>query len=282
MTEVSALPHPPVPTTGHAKPRSTRHQAVALSRVVGLNTEESGQQASLLHRAEQRQKRQQEQFQLNVEAIVNHAISCTNNSVAGHEPDPDWLHQFLSLSEQIQTPRMQEMWGKILAMELAQPGAFSLRALETLKKMTQRDALLLIRAVALSCTINNESNHKLLIGYRSEPGYAGLLRPRQPQLPLSRFGLPYSAILTLREQGILFAAELETGRLELDKPLRIRFVEQTMLLRPRHARLRLRYYRFTPLGQELARLVQESGDEDYIAALNKLVLRDFQSNRSLD
>ncbi|MBY5993636.1 TIGR03899 family protein [Ferrimonas balearica] len=267
MTEaLSALKH-----------RSTRHHAVALTRLIGLNTEEQGHQASLLQRAESRIKRQQEQHQLNVEAVLNHAVSQSDNDVAGHDPDPDWLHQFLSLAERVHSPRMQELWGRILAAELSQPGSFSLRALDTLKQMTQKDALLLGRAVALSTTINSEPNRKILLGYRRGAAYGGLLAASQPSLSLSRFGLPYSAILTLREQGILFAAELETGLLSAGEPLRMRFQGPTLLLRPRHSRLRLRYYRFTPLGLELARLVQDQTDQDYIAALSKLMLRDFDA-----
>ncbi|MBY6187599.1 TIGR03899 family protein [Marinobacter hydrocarbonoclasticus] len=257
------------------KHRSTRQQAVALTRLMGLSLDENGVQGSLLQRAEQRIKRQQEQYQLNVEAVLNHAVGHSDNDLAGHDPDPDWLYQFLALAEKVHSPRMQELWGRILSTELAQPGSFSLRALDTLRQMTQKDALLLGRAVALSSTLNNEPNRKILLGYRRTAGYGGLLRAGQPSLSLSRFGLPYSAILTLREQGILFAAELETGQLSQGEPLRLRFLDQTLLARPRHSRLRIRYYRFTPLGLELARLVLDQSDSDYTAALSKLMSRDF-------
>ncbi|MBW3165433.1 TIGR03899 family protein [Ferrimonas balearica] len=258
------------------KHRSTRHQAVALTRLMGLSLDENGVQGTLLQRAEQRVKRLHEQYQLNVEAVLHHAVEHSDNDVAGHEPDPDWLHQFLSLAEKVHSPRMQELWGKILATELSQPGSFSLRALDTLRQMTQKDALLLGRAVALSSMLNSEPNRKILLGYRRMSGYGGLLPAGQPSLSLSQFGLPYSAILTLREQGILFAAELETGLLTQGEPLRLRLLNQTLLLRPRHNRLRLRYYRFTPLGLELARLVLDQGDADYIAALSKMLSRDFE------
>ncbi|SHH93113.1 TIGR03899 family protein [Ferrimonas marina] len=268
------------PGTLSTKQRSTRHMAVALTRLIGLNTEETGQQATLLQRADQRSKRRAEQYQLNVESVLNHALNFSDNSLAGHEPDPDWMHQFLMLSEQIHSSRMQEMWGRILATELGQPGAFSLRSLECLRRMTQRDALLLARAVALSCTLNAESSRTIVLGYSSRSAFGGLVRSRQPQLSLSRFGLPYSAILSLREQGILYNAELETGVLEEAKPLRLRFINKTLLMTPKHDRLRLRYYRFTPLGQELARLAQDHSDPDYIAALSKLVPRDFDTSTS--
>ncbi len=258
------------------KQRSTRHQAVALTRLMGLSLDEGGTQGSLLQRAEQRIKRQQEQYQLNVEAVLNHAVSHSDNEVAGHDPDPDWLYQFLTLAEKVHSQRMQELWGRILATELAQPGAFSLRALDALRQMTQKDALLLGRAVALSATLNSEPYRKILIGYRRTSAYGGLLPAGQPSLSLSRFGLPYSAILTLREQGILFAAELENGQLSQGESLRLRLQNQTMVLRPRHNRLRLRYYRFTPLGLELARLVLDEGDRDYIAALSTLLTKDFE------
>ncbi|WP_298445578.1 TIGR03899 family protein [uncultured Ferrimonas sp.] len=248
---------------------STRSSVMLLSRDLGLGKDSGGVQ----ERIKQRQSRLAEQYQLNVEAVLKHAISDSQNDIASHELDPDWWHQYQQLAEQIHNPKMQQLWGKILTIELAQPRSFGLKALETLKRMNHRDAQLLLSAVALCCSLDHDPSPIIITGWRSDPALAGLLPGRGEQLSLSGFGLPYSAVLSLRELGILHAVELETGRLPTTT-MTLKFFNSRLQLQPKHGRLHLRYLRFTNSGQELVRLLQEESLRDYIASLATLAPKD--------
>jgi hypothetical protein len=59
------------------------------------------------------------------------------------EFDFDWFLRFFDAAGNISNENMQLLWARILAGEVQNPGAFSLRTIETLRNMTQSEALLL-------------------------------------------------------------------------------------------------------------------------------------------
>ncbi|QIZ78757.1 TIGR03899 family protein [Ferrimonas lipolytica] len=255
----------------HTVATSTRASVMQLTKAVGLS--QDGGSRTLDERITYRREHIAEQYQLNVEAVLKHAINDSQNDIASHELDPDWWHHFQYMAEQIHSPKMQQLWGKILTIELAQPRSFGLKALEVLKRMNPRDAQLLLSAVSLSCSFEQDLSPVIITGWRTDPALGGIIAGRGEQLSLSNFQLPYSAVLTLRELGLVHAVELETGRLR-PAPMRIQFKGKALQLTPKHSRFHLRYYRFTSSGQELIRLLQESSNSNYIASLSALAPKD--------
>lgn len=61
----------------------------------------------------------------------------------------DWLNRFQSTIEDISEPELQDLWAKILAGEIKAPNSYSLRTLDVLRNMTQKEAQLFSR-----CTRN--------------------------------------------------------------------------------------------------------------------------------
>lgn len=55
-------------------------------------------------------------------------------------PDEDWLHQFLDTCKDIGDDRMQTVWGKLLAGEVASLGTYSLLTLNTVRTLRKREA----------------------------------------------------------------------------------------------------------------------------------------------
>ena len=53
---------------------------------------------------------------------------------------------FLGYAEGMEDPYLQELWGKVLAGEIQQPGSYSLRTLDVLSAMTQKEAELFVEA----------------------------------------------------------------------------------------------------------------------------------------
>ncbi|MEI8649773.1 DUF2806 domain-containing protein [Paraglaciecola sp. Hal342] len=74
--------------------------------------------------------------------------------------DPDWFYNFVNMAEEIHSPAMQELWGKIFAVETNRPGSFSLRTLLILKQLTHKDAQTFRRAVSLSSRRKGDTTPK--------------------------------------------------------------------------------------------------------------------------
>ncbi|WP_338589892.1 TIGR03899 family protein [Shewanella khirikhana] len=268
-------------TASASKPESdvsARRKALLLGRIMGLASEDDYRPSnvSVAERAAHRARKQAAVCQANVEAIYTLALKYTPSDVVGSDPDPDWLYQFFQMAEQIHNRRMQELWGRILARELTEPGNISLRTLETLRRLTWREAQTLEKALAVAVQIGHDGRLKVLSGYRVVGGLGQYFRksPATP-IPLSQFGLPFSALVTLMDAGILHSSEFETGELEPKRSFSLQLSKTELSVTPKHAHLILTYYRFSPVGDELAQLVRPHGDNNFAGALKGLLAKDF-------
>ncbi|MBL1378966.1 TIGR03899 family protein [Zobellella iuensis] len=257
----------PKPATPDHKIKNRKALLLSLAEQRGL--------AGLLHgdsplsfgdRFEIRRQLDEAARQKNLETIIQLAHRTSSDDV-GSEPDPDWLSHFLALAENIRHPAMQQFWASILAQEIVRPGHCSIQALHRLKQMTQKDALLLQRASALGCHFGDD-NLRLLFGFQHKTLLQGL---RQHKLSLGRHRLPYAGLLQLFELGLLHQAELESGELPAGLPLRLVFNGRQQALYPLKKGVRLLYYRFTTIGNELAALMAETAPEDYLHELSELL-----------
>ncbi len=92
-----------------------------------------------------------------------------------HEPkeiDDDWLYRFSRYAEGVSNEEMQRVWGRVLAHQVAKPGAYSIRALGTLAVMDHDDARLFQLVV----------NHL----YDLEDGRSGVIVPYQHSAGLGK------------------------------------------------------------------------------------------------
>ncbi|QSX34388.1 TIGR03899 family protein [Shewanella avicenniae] len=257
---------------------SARKKVLRLGRLLGLASEAEylPANASVLERAEMRLRKQLEQYQRNLENIYAMTLSYTPSDVAGVDLDADWTHQFFSMAEQIHNHTMQDLWARILASEIVQPGNFSLRTLETLTKLTLKESHILEKALGMAVKINQESRLKLISGYRVSGGLGHYFRKQNHvNLGLSNFGLPYSNLLTLVDAGLLHRGEFETGLLAAQTPLELHFPHNTVTVKPKSGYLLFNYYRLSPVGEELAALVTPKIDDAYLSAMRAMFAKDF-------
>ncbi|WP_028766112.1 TIGR03899 family protein [Shewanella fidelis] len=258
---------------------SARKKALLLGKMLGLASEHDyrASSASIAERAAFRAQKQACQYQENLETIYKIAISHTPSDVTGVDLDPDWAHQFFQLAEQIHNRKMQELWGRILAHEITTPGHFSLRTLSTLKQLTHKEAQVFEKALSMSVLVNNETRLKLIIGFKHAGGFGQLFKKAtSTNIGLSQFGLPYSNILTLVDAGLLHRSELETGLLSSKTPINFMVGDAKLKLTPKSGQLFFSYYRFTPIGDELAQLIHFSTDKNYLKAMKALFSHDFK------
>ncbi|HCA77681.1 MAG TPA: TIGR03899 family protein [Alteromonas sp.] len=277
------VPKPSADSPESTKRRSTQHSSSTQHRIshwfasIGIEptsgeyTAQPGQQVNRYHRM-----REQKRL-TNLQQIMAVALSVSTGDQAQERLDPDWFHSFISMAENIYSPTMQELWGKILAVEVQRPGSFSLRSLETLTKLTQRDAGLFSQACQVACRRNNDTSPVIITGYHQQPGLLNvLLNAPAGQTQLAQFGLSYTDILALGGMKLLYATEIETGLLDKGTSMALKFATQSVNLTAQHRNILMTYYKFTSVGSELSRLLPKQNAEPFVAHLKSVFTPHFR------
>lgn len=205
---------------------------------------------------------------INLENILGRALDFCLDDGKEEDLDPDWFFSFVKMAEEIFSPTMQELWGKIFAVETARPGSFSLKTLSILRQLTQKDAQIFHHAVNLTSKRKGESTPKLLIGYYQKTSLWSFFSSNKEQrLNLAEFGLGYTDILSLMDLGLLYHSEIESGELPIGISAEWRCAGQTLNLSANRSGTTLVYYKFTTTGAELCKLVTRKRQETYIKSL---------------
>lgn len=230
---------------------------------------------NLEERTKHRQLLEAQYQQENLERIFKLAYDSCSDETAG-DPDPDWLYHFISIAKHIHSASMQKLWSRVLKQEIISPGSTSLKALDALKKMTQREAQTFHRACMLTCHFGNDHSKKLLTSIKVRHGVLSLLRsPSTDKLALGNYQLPYSHLLVLMDLGLLLRSELESGEINMESPLAFGYQGSHYLLRPIKKGVALTYYRLSPVGQEIANLLGKKNHEPYKESLLELLGKHF-------
>ncbi len=216
----------------------------------------------------------------NLQSILSNAISVNIESNDSDALDPDWFFSFAKFAEDIHSPAMQSLWGKIIAVEISKPGSFSLRTLSLLKQLTQRDAKLFSKVASVASRNKRDSTPKLLVGYYQKPGLLSWLSGNNsPHINLGQFGITYPDILSLIDMGLIFASEIETGELSTEHREEWRCGDMRFDLSPKRSGTAMIYYKFTSVGSELYRLATKQRREDYVTQLLTLYAQAFDITR---
>lgn len=233
------------------------------------------EQEDIAHRTAHRQRQIMQRQQANLERIVELAYAACQDETA-KSPDPDWLVRFFDLARNIYGHGMQNLWAKILKQELIRPGSTSLKALNILETMTQREAQALQRACAIASTFGSDTTRKLITGYRRKGGLVQLIKPEPAhKLALGNYQLSYTDLLLLMDLGLILRTELESGEIDMEPPLPLKIQHKQYMITPLAKGMKLFYYRFSPTGNELAKLVGKRVHDDYHNALIELLAQGF-------
>lgn len=265
-------------------PASTQAKTLELANAYGVGAKlTKEQQLHITQRAKKRIAMEAIKKQENLEQIMLLAYQECNNDDAAGEVDPDWMTAYLRLAEEICGNNMKVLWAKILAQEITSPGSFSVKSLETLKKMTQREAGVFQRCCHLSSTFAGDSGHKVITGYVRPPSSMQLFsRPEAAKLSLGKFRFPYSNILLLADLGLIYPSELESGEMQPGQELKLNCNDHLISLAANGKKLKLYYYKFTQVGNELASLIPAELEMNYVKELSELLERSFQVSSGID
>lgn len=227
-------------------------------------------QMPLEDRSRKRAKLSHLRKQQNMESIIQRSLDYCSDDEIAERADQDWFNSFISLAEEISNRTMQDLWAKILAGEISQPGSYSFKALQVLRNMSMHDAKLLAKACSLSVKDSGQKGIRIISGCYEKPGFFNLFnKSRQQNLNLSRFGLNYSDLLTLAENNLLFIQETESSPLLKQEELNFNYNGLPLHLNAKKNHTILRFYKFTPIGSELAQLISNKPDNAYLKELQE-------------
>lgn len=96
----------------------------------------------LAQRAEQRMLAEFVRQEKNLENVIEIASAdlLLENEVVDETVDDDWITRLFNIAKDVSSTEMQYVWGKILAGEIKRPGSFSLRTLNAIRNLSQKEA----------------------------------------------------------------------------------------------------------------------------------------------
>jgi len=217
--------------------------------------------------------------QQNLEAIIQKSLHYCPRGANSAKADQDWFNRFTHLAEDVSNKTMQDLWAKILAGEITQPGSFSLKSLNVFKLMSITDAKLLAKVCGLVVKDNSRKNLRLLSGsYKTPSLWSFMSKTTQSSINLNQCGISYSEILSLADNKLIFSEETESRALQKGEQMVFNFNGRTLTLTANVNQCGLRFYKFTPIGSELALLISDKPNKELVPLLSSSLHAHFSVN----
>ena len=225
-------------------------------------------QMPLEERVVRRERLSRLRQQQNLESIVKKSLAYCPNASNSAKADPDWFSRFTHLAEDVSNNTMQDLWAKILAGEITHPGSFSLKSLTVFKSMSITDAKLLAKVCSLAVKDTTKKNMRILSGAYKTPGLLSFFsKNTQSKVNLNQCGISYTELLSLADNHLIFLQEAESNELQKGEQVVFNYNGQNLTLTAKANQCGLRFYKFTPIGSELALLISDNPDEDLVPLL---------------
>jgi len=208
--------------------------------------------------------------QQNLEAIIQRAMQYCASDEISDRADADWFANFLELAENVGNKTMQDLWAKILAGEVCAPASFSIKSLKAFRTMSIHEAKLFAKACSLAVKDSSRKNYRIISSASQTPGLFHLFsgKPFHP-LNLASFGLSYAELMTLADNHLIFLQETETTPYKRGEELKFDYNGQPLTLIAQKNNCLISFYKFTPVGVELARLIADKPDDKFAKYMTK-------------
>mgnify|MGYP000034599927 CR=1 FL=1 len=214
--------------------------------------------------------------QQNLEAIIQKSLPYCSSTEVTDKADPDWFSTFTLLAEDVSNKTMQNLWAKILAGEITQPGSFSTKTLKVFREMSITDAKLLSKACSLAISDQAKKNIRIISGAYQTPGLLNFFsKNREQNIQLSQFSMSYADLLILADNHLVFIQETESSPMNKKESFHFHFNGEPLTLTAKKSSCVLKFYKFTPIGSELANLISDNGDVDYLKHIKSALSENF-------
>lgn len=261
-----------------ASSASSQKQLLSLARKFSLDgallPEEK--QAPIDDRSLRRIKLTELRQQQNIEAIILRAIQYCSDSTIAERADQDWFSSFIALAEGISNKVMQDLWAKILAGEVSQSGSFSLKTLQAFRTMSIGEAKLLAKACSISVSDSRKKNIRIISGaYQTPKLFNFFNKNRQQRVDLNQVDFSYADILTLADNHLLFEQETESHLFAKGEKIQFHFNTKALNIVAKKNDCILTFYKFTPIGTELAMLIADNADLGFLTTIKAELAENF-------
>lgn len=197
--------------------------------------------------------------QNNIDSIVKGAAAALPNTVSSEPVDEDWIVNFFELSQDVGDEEMKQIWSKLLAGEVAKPGSFKPRTLQTVKSLTPEEARMFTTMCSFSFVTGDDNyffpifSHDFFVFVRKH----GL--STKTETHLKNIGL-------LSHSKVFKTADDEDGDL-----ITVHYFSKAYYTSPKlkdgYKRVALEKYPFTEIGKELVSISGAEPNENYIKCL---------------
>ncbi len=216
--------------------------------------------SELAKRAQGRLAFQELKKQNNIDRVVGYAAEelSSEERVTSQPVDTDWVTRFFDSVADVSSDEMQQIWGKILAGEVNNPGMFSLRTLEAVRNMSQNDAEMFVAIAPFLVAFDSEvlitSNTELLVKYNLS--YGIIMALDECGLINSSGTLSFNVQLTKEQSKPMYTAErIAMLQCVLEEGNKISFGVHTL----------------TRAGKELRSILNINPNNDYFVDLAKQI-----------
>ncbi|MCC7521997.1 MAG: DUF2806 domain-containing protein [Flavobacteriaceae bacterium] len=215
----------------------------------------------IIERARERFAHKEINRQINLESIVEKSTKYLGESVSEEPVDEDWRNKFFNKAQDVTNEDMQEIWGKILAEEVTEPGKIGFRTLEVISNLSKVEAQLFEKACKIAFS-------------------GGMILKFDRENSFEDFGINYSSLLILRQAGLIYDSDTLNVTYNHINQLGgtiLYFGNKIILCNKENSKeYKFNQVKFTPAGNELMQSIDTEKNYEY---LNKFIESQTQKNK---
>ncbi|MDK1311353.1 TIGR03899 family protein [Pseudoalteromonas ardens] len=220
----------------------------------------------LIERAAQRKLHKELSKQRNIEKVFALAAMAVPEKVSEDPVDTDWLNQFIEAAETVSSETMQKIWANVLVQEVEGPGRFSLKSLDFLKRLTKYEADAFYKLCRYARYEPSTGQYIVLAGVKKTGIFASLfLFDNEDTIFPYHSQLDITELMNLQGIGLIYEEQLIRNGLPKGEVLEFDGLKLTI----KKKNVTPVFYSLTPLGNEIAQLIDSKVDAEYISAFQK-------------
>lgn len=240
--------------------------------------------STLEERAAARKRFNELRRQNNLESVLRGAFNHVKDSISPEPVDSDWLQVLVKYAEEANSEQMQDLWSRVLAGETELPGSYSLRALETLKKMSKKDAEIFDAACQIASTFIVNGQAMVIFSFEC-PTISGTLKetvetiidkamPEPKEINLRKYNFDLHNRMTLNDLGLVYKDEITSSKFRVDG-VKMMVAGFPIKLIPKSDKSKYSSYQFSQIGKELSKLIDSPPHFAYFGEFSKAAGKAF-------
>lgn len=215
--------------------------------------------STLEERAQSRKRFDELRRQRNLESVFVGAFKHMREEVSQDPVDPDWLQALIDYAEEANSQQMQDLWSRVLAGETELPGSFSYRSMETLKKMSKKDAELFQAACEIASHFKDSDAMMIIENFENR--ISSMMGMGTEEINLQKYQLGVVNRMTLNDVGVLHKDSIVCSKFK--KEFELIVTGKALKMSPKSEQSKYTCYQFTQVGNELAKLISPTYDSSY-------------------